>query len=100
MPRDLSTSSAGEATGSKVARYCVGVPARPAWIDRAQNPLVLARWVTTSCTLQPAHRLGHCHSSGSSVAQQRFEPAALPEDRVVPVARKVDDEDRTIAVPG
>ena len=62
-PASWSTSCAGEATGSKAARNRVGSPARPGLIERAQKSLVLIRWVTTSCTVQPSQRLGCCHSS-------------------------------------
>ena len=41
----------------------------PAWIESAQKPLVLTRWVTTSCTVQPSQRLGCCHSSSRQVAR-------------------------------
>ena len=74
---------AGRATppGSNDARNRVGSPAqRLASIDRAQNPLVLIRWVTTSCTVHPSQRLGCCHSSSRQVGEQapRAGVAAAP----------------------
>ena len=69
-----ATRSAGEDTGSKVARNRVGSPFSPDAMENAQKLLVLSRWTMTSRFVHPSHRLGCAHWSSvnpSSAAASR-----------------------------
>ena len=73
-PLAATTSAAGQATGSKVARNSVGVPASPWEIENAQNVLVLSKCTITSRADHPSHRLGVAHWSSVN-------PASRPASR-------------------